>query len=582
LPGSGEVAMSKFHKKSSRFDWDNVKPQLPINFGVDSNGEHYHPPTDRDRLIEKVALEKAEENAKRVGMDRRSFLATSAGLATTISAINMVSGCTTDGGVTRGIECDLDGAREVLDPSNMFLMDVQTHHVDADGEYDERWQETNVAYATAFNLFFGGSCPDDPGPKIPCLGRDDFVDLIFRQSDLAVGVLSTFPALTCEQAEQIGYPVPSGICGDFLPNQAIADTRDIINEAAGSQRMLAHAAVLPNPEASLSAEEKDRWVQETLRGMENAVNDFGIRAWKCYTPFGPLPVNQIGDLDQGDIISGLLDSSIISQGWWLDDEYGQAMIEQAIALGAPIINVHKGAPLLSFDPEFGSAKDIGRVAVRYPEVQFLVYHSAINFDKSSTSGFPEGPYDPSAYGPDDDPSGINSLIHSVVVNGLSAEGEGSEYIGNVVAELGGPGRRAVTNPEQGTHIFGKMLKYIGENNIVWGTDAIWGGSPQALMEGFMAFEMDEAIAAANDYPMLTPEIKAKIMGLNGARIYGVDVEAKRCELADDAFAIARRDYKDVLGRSPQPLRPAQVYKGPRSRREFLELWSTSPRPFYPG
>ena len=126
------------------------------------------------------------------------------------------------------------------------------------------------------------------------------------------------------------------------------------------------------------------------------------------------------------------------------------------------------------------------------------------------------------------------------------------------------------------------MKYIGENNIVWGTDAIWGGSPQALIEGFIAFEMDEAIAEANDYPMLTPEIKAKILGLNGARIYGVDVEAKRCELADDAFATVRRDYKDMLARTPEPLRPRQVYKGPRSRREFLELWSTSPRPVFPG
>ena len=44
--------MANYHKKSSPFDWDNVKPQLPINFGVDSNGEHYHPPSDKDRLIE--------------------------------------------------------------------------------------------------------------------------------------------------------------------------------------------------------------------------------------------------------------------------------------------------------------------------------------------------------------------------------------------------------------------------------------------------------------------------------------------------------------------------------------------------
>jgi hypothetical protein len=438
------------------------------------------------------------------------------------------------------------------------------------------WQQTNAAYAFAFNNFFGGSCPDDPAPHIPCLGRDDYADLIFRQSDVDVAVLSTFPALTCEQADQIGYPMGSGICGDFLPNEAIADTRDLINEAAGSRRMLAHAAVMPNASSHLSAEAKDRWIQETLRGMETARNEFGIRAWKCYTPFGPLPNSVIEGLEQSQILAGLLGGSIIAEGWWLDGEYGQAMIQQARDLDAPLINVHKGVPLVSFNPEYGSARDIGIVANRYPDVTFLVYHSALNFNMASTDSVVEGPYNPDEYGPSDDPLGINSLIHSVVVNDLSAEGRGSDYVSNVVAELGGPGARAVTRPDQGTHIFGKLLKYIGENNIVWGTDAIWGGSPQALMEGFMAFEMDEAVAEANGYPMLTDEIKAKIMGLNAARIYGVDVEATRCTLTDDAFAQARRDYKDMMARSPMPLRPGQVYKGPRSRRELLRLWAKNP------
>lgn len=585
--------MTKHSKrKSSGVDWDNVKPELPINFGVNSNGEHYFPPDDTDRLIEKVALERAEENAKRVGLDRRSFLATSAGLATTLSAVHLVTGCGSSGGGAGGsggsgmggaggtrmedLECDLDGARQALDPSEMFLMDVQTHHVDADNEYDELWQETNVAYAVFFNQFFSGSCPDSPDPHIPCLGRDDFADLLFRQSDVDVAVLSTFPALTCEQAERIGYPVDSGICGDFLPNQAISDTRDLINAAAGSQRMLGHAAVLPNPSSHLSAAEKDQWVQESLRGMENAVRDHDIRAFKCYTPFGPLPNAMIKDLQQSQILGGLLAGTLVAEGWWLNDEYGTAMIEKAAELDAGIVCVHKGVPLLSFSPEHGSAKDVGPVATRYPNVTFLIYHSALNFNMASSASVVEGPYNPGDYAPSDDPVGINTLIHSLVHNGLSAEGKGSDYIGNVVAELGGPGRRIITRPEEGTHIIGKLLKYVGENNIVWGTDSIWGGSPQALMQGFLAFEMDEVVADANDYPMLTDAIKAKIMGLNAARIYGVDVAAKRCELEDDAFAHVRRQYRDAMARHPAPIRPGQIYKGPRSRRDFFKVWAKTP------
>ncbi|MCZ6807882.1 MAG: amidohydrolase family protein, partial [Deltaproteobacteria bacterium] len=451
--------------------------------------------------------------------------------------------------------------------------------VDADSEYDAMWQETNAGYAFFFDTFFVGSCPEEAS-HLPCLGRDDYADLIFRQSDVHVAVLSTFPALTCEQAERIGYPVPSGICGEPFPNQAIADTRDIINEAVGSQRVIAHSAVVPNASSHLSAADKDRWVQETMRGMENAVNEAGIRAWKCYTPFGPLPNEVIKDLQQSQILTGLIDGSILAEGFRLDDEYGQAMIEQARNLGTPLINVHKGVPILSFNPEHGSASDIGRVATTYPDVTFVVYHSALNFNMASTDSVVEGPYNPEDWGPNDDPLGINSMIHSVVVNGLSAEGKGSDYVSNVVAELGGPGRRTVTNPDQGTHIIGKLLKYIGENNIVWGTDAIWGGSPQALMQAFFAFEMDEAVAEANGYPMLTAAIKAKILGLNAARIYGVDPNAVLGDLADDAFARARREYKDMMARAPVPLRPNQVYKGPRSRRDFFKLWAKSPN--YPG
>jgi hypothetical protein len=96
------------------------------------------------------------------------------------------------------------------------------------------------------------------------------------------------------------------------------------------------------------------------------------------------------------------------------------------------------------------------------------------------------------------------------------------------------------------------------------------------MQGFLAFEMDEVVADANDYPMLTDAIKAKIMGLNAARIYGVDVAAKRCELTDDAFAHVRRQYRDAMARHPAPIRPSQLYKGPRSRRDFFKVWAKTP------
>jgi hypothetical protein len=103
-------------------------------------------------------------------------------------------------------------------------------------------------------------------------------------------------------------------------------------------------------------------------------------------------------------------------------------------------------------------------------------------------------------------------------------------------------------------------------NIVRGTDAIWGSSPQSLIEGFVAFRMDPAISERHGYPELTDAIKAKILGLNTARIYAVDAEEQPCQLADEAFARLRSDVRLARRVASQPLHPLQISQRPRTRR----------------
>lgn len=591
-------------------DQSGSKPQTPINFGTRSNGEFFEAPTEKDALIEKLVLAKAEDNAKRLGIDRRSFLGSAAGMATTLAVVNLVHGCgSDDDDGPAAVQCDDDGARELLGGDD-FVMDVQSHQIDQSMEWRDPvhgdWTETNKLYYSFFcSSFDGSSVSPAPGePKVcdaatpdrfpswidpavgieevlnqcrgelnhaPCLGLDDYMDLMFRRSDTTVAVLSTFPAITCEQAEMIGYSADLGICGDFLPTAAMANTRKVVNERAGSQRCLSHAAVLPNAPSWLSTSERQAFMDEQLRGMETAVRDFGIDAWKCYTPFGAIPIEQVEGLRFADVVFPIISSEFVGEGWLLTDEAGQAMIEKAIELDRPIINAHKGVPLPSFNPDFTTASDVGIVAKKYPAAKFVVYHSAINHGNRGfgAPAIPEGPYDPDEWGPDDDPLGMNSLIHAMVINGITPENND-----NVYAELGGPGARAIGDPVQGTHIFGKLLKYVGEDRILWGTDSIWGGSPQSLIEGFRAFRMIPEIAEAHDYPELTPAIKAKILGLNAAVLYGIDAAAARCTLAEDKFAAERRDWQYARRVSPSPIHPLEVNQGPRTRREFFNLWKS--------
>ena len=62
-------------------------------------------------------------------------------------------------------------------------------------------------------------------------------------------------------------------------------------------------------------------------------------------------------------------------------------IEKARALGVKVICVHKGLPFGQQSYEHSQCSDIGVVAKRFPDVNFLVYHSGF------VTGVPERAYD---------------------------------------------------------------------------------------------------------------------------------------------------------------------------------------------
>ena len=58
-------------------------------------------------------------------------------------------------------------------------------------------------------------------------------------------------------------------------------------------------------------------------------------------------------------------------------------------------------------------------------------------------------------------SGTDSLVQSVLDSGLGTDS-------NVYAELGSTWQVVMREPDQAAHMVGKLLKYIGENNVLWG------------------------------------------------------------------------------------------------------------------
>ena len=95
------------------------------------------------------------------------------------------------------------------------------------------------------------------------------------------------------------------------------------------------------------------------------------------------------------------------------------------------------------------------------------------------------------------------------------------------------------DPTQAAHLLGKLLRFVGEDNVLWGTDSIWYGSPQDQIQALRAFEISAELQERFGYPALTKARKAKLFGLNGARVYGVHEPVRsRC-------SFSRRDLVDI-------------------------------------
>ena len=75
---------------------------------------------------------------------------------------------------------------------------------------------------------------------------------------------------------------------------------------------------------------------------------------------------------------------------FLSDDVGTRFIEKARALGVKVICVHKGLPFGHQSYEHSQCSDIGVVAKRFPDVNFLIYHSGF------VTGSPRGRVRPSA------------------------------------------------------------------------------------------------------------------------------------------------------------------------------------------
>lgn len=292
--------------------------------------------------------------------------------------------------------------------------------------------------------------------------------LVFGSSETAIALLTSTPG-----------PHDDNV----LTNRQIAAARDLVDRYAGSGRVLTHTIVHPN----LGRHEIDA-IDDLRRSLRPS-------AWKVYTLFGPpTPSSPDG-------------------GWFLDDDIGMAFLDRVNQVGPRIVCAHKGlgGPIPSASVRTASPRDIGPAAAAFPGIDFVVYHSGYERDPDGH----EGAYDLRA--PLDGLTGVDRLVRSVSDAGLGAGA-------NVYAELGSTWFLMLRRPREAAHVLGKLLMALGPERILWGTDSIWYGSPQPLIDAFRAFEIPEAMQEQHGYPALTTAIKERILGGNAQALYAISDE----------------------------------------------------------
>ena len=139
---------------------------------------------------------------------------------------------------------------------------------------------------------------------------------------------------------------------------------------------------------------------------------------------------------------------------------------------------------------------------------------------------------------------------------------------NMYAELGSCWAQVMNAPEKAQHVIGKLVKYLGPDNVVWGSECVWLGSPQAQIEAFRAFQISKEFQDKYGYPELTKEIKAKIFGLNAARIYKINPDECRYDIKQTKLAQLKQHLDGELGGRRWAF---TLPGGPRTRREFWNL-----------
>ncbi|MEX2622368.1 MAG: amidohydrolase family protein [Acidimicrobiia bacterium] len=180
--------------------------------------------------------------------------------------------------------------------------------------------------------------------------------------------------------------------------------------------------------------------------------------------------------------------------WRADDRrLAYPLYERCLELGVTNVQFHKGAPFGTEHVEDLQPNDIQDAAADFPELTFVIHHFGIPYVQET----------------------IN-IAHRFP---------------NVWLALSAWINMYPIAPKECEHMLGKALMFVGADRLMYGSEAFIWPNLQGYIDLFMEFEMPEELQEGYGYPNPTMADKELIMGMNAARLFGVDVERKKRELS---------------------------------------------------
>lgn len=464
---------------------ERSEPRTPLPVRMVSS-EEYHPVSQTRKQAETQArlYALADEIAPKLGLSRRRFFQTSAGMAAGFAALNGAFGPIFEVGAAEAATPEMaDERAERL--RGQFIMDMHTHFLRDDTRLENFVRLRNSVIQAGWNPQLNASTG---AQSLEDLKFDNFFKEIFLDSDTKIALISSAPA---------DNP------GDwFLTNQQMADARARVNDRAGSARLMSHAIMTPGAPG---------WLDD-------------LDAALALRP----------DSVKGYTVGDALNPGTARHPWRMDSEEAYRGYEKILAAGITTVCVHKGlwgrgsAARLPHMTPHAAVGDVAQAAKDWPQLNFNIYHAGYRLD------------DPDWALGEFESSGRIEWVTDL------AEIPEKHGVTNVYADVGQIfAQTLIAQPRICAAILGALIKGLGADKVCWGSDAVWTGSPQWQIEGLRRLEIPEDMQRKHGFVPLGAAdgpVKSAIFGGNNARLYNVDVPQAQAAVASDRFAAIKAEY----------------------------------------